>query len=261
MPLSLTQTVLAPETDNLPPLVIAHGLYGSGRNFNSLAKRFAQGRRVILVDMRNHGESPWAPEMDYAAMGDDLAETIAGVGGRAVVLGHSMGGKAAMGLALSHPERIAGLIVADIAPVPYTHGHDQYIDAMRAVDLSAVSRRSDADPMLSDAIPEAMLRAFLLQNLVVEGGRARWRINLDALAAALPDLLDWPTEWPEDAYEGPTLFLHGGGSDYVTAEMHPRIRGLFPDAEFQALPGAGHWLHAEQPDAFAAAVTAWLGGL
>ncbi|MEM0922059.1 MAG: alpha/beta fold hydrolase [Pseudomonadota bacterium] len=249
----------ASEAETDPPLLIAHGLYGSGRNFNSLGKSLATNRRVVMVDMRNHGASPWDAEMTYPAMAADLASAARDLcGGQATVLGHSMGGKAAMALALSQPDLVAGLIVADIAPVAYDHGHEAYIDAMQAVDLSAITRRSDADPMLAAAIPEKMLRAFLLQNLIVEGGVARWRLNLDALKRSLPTLLDWPAAWPHDGYDGPTLFLHGGASDYVTEDMRPSIRGLFPRAEFETLAGAGHWLHAEQPQDFLAAVARFL---
>ena len=263
MAVSLTHLMHAPEgAERHPPLLIAHGLYGSARNFNSLGKRLAEGRRVVMVDMRNHGDSPWAEDMDYPAMGADLGMTVEALcGGRAVVLGHSMGGKAAMALALSQPELLAGLIVADMAPVDYDHAHAGYIDAMLGVDLSRVTRRSDAEPMLADALESPMLRSFLLQNLVVEGGAARWRLNLAVLREALPDLMAWPADWPEPAYEGPSLFLHGGASDYLLPEMQPRIRALFPDAEFTALAGAGHWLHAEQPEAFLAAVSGFLEAL
>ncbi|MEM9044757.1 MAG: alpha/beta fold hydrolase [Pseudomonadota bacterium] len=244
------------------PLLIAHGLYGSARNFNSLGKQLAVDRRVVMVDMRNHGESPWDARMTYPAMAADLAEAVERLcGGRALVLGHSMGGKAAMALALSRPDLLAGLIVADIAPVGYDHSHAGYIDAMQGVDLSQVTRRSQAEPMLASALEEPMLRSFLLQNLVVEGGEARWRLNLAALKESLPDLMAWPGAWPETAYEGPTLFLHGGASDYVLEEMHPRIRALFPDVAFEALAGAGHWLHAEQPDAFLKSVRSFLRDL
>ncbi len=250
------------EGEREPPLLIAHGLFGSARNFNTLGRRLATNRRVVMVDMRNHGQSPWAERTDYHAMADDLADAIERLaGGRATLLGHSMGGKAAMALALSNPELLAGLIVADIAPVAHEHTHLDYVRAMKAVDLARVSRRSDAERMLAEAVPEAPLRAFILQNLVVEGGEARWRINLDALERNMEALLDFPKNLAEAAYEGPAYFLRGEKSPYVPPETHPRIRALFPEAEIEALEGAGHWLHAEKPDAFVERVEGWLKSL
>jgi pimeloyl-ACP methyl ester carboxylesterase len=172
-----------------------------------------------------------------------------------------MGGKAAMALALSQPDLLAGLVVADIAPVPHSHSHLHFIQAMQEIDLSQVTRRSDADPMLAGDVPDPMLRSFLLQNLAVEAGQATWRINLAALAQNMAALLDFPTDLPEPAYDGPAYFLHGGASPYVPPETHPRIRALFPAADIEALPGAGHWLHAEQPEAFLAKVGGWLSNL
>ena len=242
-----------------PPLVIAHGLFGSGRNFNTLARRWAAGRPVLPLDMRNHGSSPWADDMDYAAQAADLAQAIELLaGGRAVLLGHSMGGKAAMALALTRPELVAGLIVVDIAPMAYAHTHLPYVRAMRAVDLGRVRRRSDADALLADGVPDRMLRSFLLQNLVVEDGTARWRINLEAIEREMPALTGWPEDWPQSRYSGPALFLHGGASDYLPPESRERIAELFPAAEIETVEGAGHWLHAEKPAEVAAAVERWL---
>jgi pimeloyl-ACP methyl ester carboxylesterase len=263
MALALNAVEIAPEgLETAQPLLVAHGLFGSGRNFASIGRRLAEGRRVVLVDMRNHGASPWDADCSYRAMAEDLAEAVeTRCGGRAVVLGHSMGGKAAMALALSEPARLAGLVVADIAPVAYAHAHGEILEAMRALDLSRVARRSDADPMLVEAVPEAPLRAFLLQNLVIEEGRARWRINLDALAAETDRLTGFPEDWPHAGWSGPALFLHGTASRYVTPAMHGAIRARFPAAEIEGIEGAGHWLHAERPDAFVEAVRAWLARL
>ena len=260
MPLSLAHiehAAAGPETG--PALVVAHGLFGSGRNFNTLGRRWAAARRVLLLDMRNHGASPWADDMDYPAQAADLARAVERLaGGRAVVLGHSMGGKAAMALALTRPELLAGLIVADIAPVAYRHTHLPYVRAMQAVDLARVRRRSDADPLLAEGVPDPMLRAFLLQNLVVDDGEARWRINLGAIEREMPGLTGWPEDFPRARFEGPTLFLRGGASDYVPPESRATIRRLFPAADIEAVDGAGHWLHAEKPAEFAAAVERWL---
>lgn len=237
------------------PLVIAHGLFGSGRNWATLARRFAESRPVATVDLRNHGDSPWTKTMGYPAMGADL---LAAAGDGAALLGHSMGGKAAMAAALQAPDKVAALVVADIAPIPYAHSHAGFIQAMRSVDLGAVSRRSDADPMLASAIPEAPLRAFILQNLVVENGGARWRLNLEALAVAMPDLLDWPASLADKRYEGPALFIRGGASDYAPAGADEAIRAAFPRAEIAVVEGAGHWLHAERPAEFFETVSGWL---
>jgi pimeloyl-ACP methyl ester carboxylesterase len=230
------------------PLVVAHGLFGAARNWGGLSKRFAQSRRVIAVDMRNHGDSPHDAAHDYPAMAGDLAETIDAAGAPAAVLGHSMGGKAAMALALTEPDLVERLIVADIAPVAYNHTQQDYIDAMRAADLSAVAKRSDAEPMLMAAAPEPGVRAFLLQNLVFEDGRARWRLNLDALEANMDALIGFPRL--SGRYDGPALFVHGGASDYVTDAHRSEILRLFPAARIVAIPGAGHWLHAEKPKEF-----------
>lgn len=260
MPETLTRLEHASEgPERSAPLLIAHGLFGSARNFNTLARRLATGRRVVAVDMRNHGSSPWSDDMDYPAMADDLAATVKDLGGRAHVLGHSMGGKTSMALALSHPDLVESMIVADIAPVAYTHTHLPYIQAMRSMDLSGISRRGEAEPMLAEAVPDRMLRAFLLQNLVVEDGAARWRLNLAALETAMPDLIGWPSAMDDRTFPGPAFFLYGGSSDYMSPLLEPRVRELFPKAEFKALPGAGHWLHAEQPDNFVGAVDDWLG--
>ena len=263
--MALTLSHLAHEPEGhvtAPTLLIAHGLFGSARNFNTLGRKLAVDRRVVIVDMRNHGDSPWSDEMDYPAMAEDLADAVEQLcGGSAVVLGHSMGGKAAMALALIRPEVLDGLIVADIAPVAYPHSHTELIRALLDMDLSAVTRRSDADGLLAPVIPEPMLRAFLLQNLVVEGGAARWRLNLQVLDVAMPALTGWPVELDRHPYNGAAFFLYGGSSSYMSPVLVPRVRELFQDAVSKSLPGAGHWLHAEQPDAFLAAVRNWLARL
>ena len=260
MALELTHLAYGPEgAETGPPLLIAHGLFGQARNFHTLARRLATGRRVIAVDMRNHGASPHDPEMTYPAMADDLAGAIRRhCDGAAVVLGHSMGGKAAMTLALTEPGLVRGLIVADIAPVAYTHSHLPYIRAMKALDLGKVRRRADADAALAGAIPDPMLRGFLLQGLSLGGGEPRWRFNLDALESGMESLVGFPDTLAQARYCGPTLVLRGGASDYVAPGDFDEIRARFPAAEIETIDGAGHWLHAEQPDAFLALTSAWL---
>jgi len=236
-----------------PPILVAHGLFGSARNWGVIVKRLSADRRVIAVDMRNHGESPWVDSHGYPDLAADLAEVIAAHGGRADVLGHSMGGKAAMALALLRPARVRRLVVADIAPVAYGHTQQHLIDAMRAIDLAQIETRGDADRQLAAHVAEAGVRAFLLQSLDVKA--RRWRLNLDTLERFMPEILGWPQI--SGRFDGPTLFLSGAASDYVTPEHRPGIKALFPAAKFAKIPGAGHWLHADRPREFEAAIRAF----
>lgn len=233
------------------PLLIAHGLFGSARNWGVVAKRLSEDRIVTTVDMRNHGESPWFDVHRYPNMAEDLAGAIAG---QSDVLGHSMGGKAAMLLALNRPEKVRKLIVADIAPVAYTHTQTPLIEAMREVDLGLVETRGDADRQLQMTINDPGVRAFLLQSLDVK--KRRWRLNLDVLADEMDHIVGFPEV--TGTFDGPTLFLSGANSDYVRQTHRERIRALFPAARFAKIPGVGHWLHAEKPREFEAAVSAFL---
>jgi len=238
---------------DLPPLLIAHGLFGSGRNWGAIAKRLSADRQVIAVDMRNHADSPWFDSHGYPDMAADLAEVLDSIG-PADVMGHSMGGKAAMVLALTRPELVNRLIVVDVAPVAYDHTQMHNLEAMRAVDLDKVTRRSEAEAQLAERLDDPTVRSFLTQSLDLKD--KRWRLNLDVLAAEMPAILDFP-DLP-GAYEGPCLFLSGGDSDYVLPEHRARIKALFPAAVFAKIPGTGHWVHAEKPRDFIAAVAAWL---
>jgi esterase len=247
MPVSLA----ASEYGAGPPLAILHGLFGSGRNWASLAKRLGEHHRVIALDLRNHGASPWAETMGYGEMADDVRASLAARGyARYALLGHSMGGKIAMLAALREGEAVARLIVADIAPVAYRLRHLGMVRAMRGLDLAGIKRRSEAEARLAVAVPDPAERAFLLQNLVFDDGAARWRINLAAIERALPELVGFPVLAAETRYEGPTLFIGGGRSDYLRPEHESAIRRLFPKAHIAVMPQAGHWLHAEQPQAF-----------
>ncbi len=238
------------------PLVIVHGLFGSARNWTAVARRLAAGRPVVAVDLRNHGDSSWDPAHGYEELAADLGEGVADLGGKADILGHSMGGKAAMVLALARPEAVRRLVVADIAPVAYDHTQMAYVEAMRGLDLRGVTRRSEADRRLADTVPEPGVRAFLLQSLALGGDEPSWKLNLDVLGAEMPRIMGFPPV--TGRFEGPAFFLRGGGSDYVRDEHEAAIRALFPQAEIATLEGAGHWLHAEQPEAFAEAVDAFL---
>ena len=231
-----------------PGLLIAHGLFGSARNWGVIAKRLAEDRQVIAVDMRNHGNSPWADTHSYPDLAADLADMI---DTPMDVLGHSMGGKAAMVLALQHPAKVNRLIVADIAPVTYTHSQMGPLDAMRRVDLN-IATRSEAKAQLGGL--DAGVDDFLLQSLDMK--EKRWRLNLDVLAAEMDKIIGFPTITGQ--FDGPTLFLSGGTSDYVLPDHRAGMRALFPQAKFASIPGAGHWLHAEKPREFEAAVAAFL---
>ncbi len=250
----MLNSVLTGNPTDRPALLIAHGLFGSARNWGVIAKRLGDSRQVITVDMRNHGDSPWRDSHTYADLAADLAEVIDAHGGRADVVGHSMGGKAAMALALRHPDSVGRMVVADIAPVSYGHSQNHLIHAMRRVCLEGIETRSDADAALARDVPEPGIRAFLLQSLDLK--ERRWRLNLDVLEAEMPGIVGWPDIDSQAPH--PALFLAGGGSDYVTPEARPAIRALFPRARFARIPGAGHWLHAEKPREFEAAVRTFL---
>ncbi|WP_019956183.1 alpha/beta fold hydrolase [Yoonia vestfoldensis] len=232
------------------PLLIAHGLFGSARNWGVIAKKLSETRPVITVDMRNHADSPWYDSHTYPDMAADLAQVM----DRPMdVLGHSMGGKAAMVLAVQHPELVRKLVVADIAPVSYTHDQHGPIAAMRRVDPAAVATRAEAKAQLGDLGPG--VADFLLQSLDMKD--RCWRLNLDVLQAEMDTIIGFPQL--EGQFDGSAFFLSGGKSDYVTAAHRAPIKALFPNAVFAKIPDAGHWLHAEKPREFVGAVAAFLG--
>lgn len=243
----MLNTVIHGTPTDLPPVLIAPGLFGSARNWGAIAKRLSDTREVRAVDMRNHGESPWAPVHDYPSMADDLAQVLEVPSD---VIGHSMGGKAAMVLALSRPELVRRLVVADIAPVAYGHTQAHLIEAMQTLNLNEIESRRDADMQLSQRVEDPSVRAFLLQSLDVKA--KKWRLNLDVLDAEMPKVMSFPEI--SGQFDGPTLFLTGADSDYVSRDHRGLIKSMFPNARFAKLPGAGHWLHADQPRAFEAAV-------
>ncbi|MBP0493081.1 alpha/beta fold hydrolase [Pararoseomonas indoligenes] len=241
----------AVEAGEGPVLVLLHGLFGQARNFGVLQRRLAAGgRRVVALDMPNHGASPHAAAMDYRLMADAVAKTLAAMGiPRAAVMGHSMGGKAAMMLALTRPELVARLLVADIAPVSYPSRWVPLVEAMRGVPPGMP--RAEVDAALASAEPDAGVRAFILTNRKPDA--SGWRIGLEEISATLPAIMGW--EAPDNAtFDGPTLVVAGEHSRYIRTENRPTFRALFPHARFLTLKGASHWLHADQPDAFAAVV-------
>ena len=249
----MLNTLIHGDRTDAPPLLIVHGLFGSARNWGVIAKRLSDTRQVAVVDMRNHGDSPWMDSHTYPDMADDLAKVIEEIGTPADVMGHSMGGKAAMVLALTRPDLVRRLIVADIAPIAYAHTQAGPLNAMRGVDLSSIASRKDAQAQMD--IDDATA-TFLLQSLDL--ANRRWKLNLDVLGRDMDAIVGWPDT--PGRFDGPTLFLRGGRSAYVPDSAEPAIRAAFPQARIETVSDAGHWLHAEQPRAVEAAVRAFLEG-
>ncbi|MCW9002146.1 MAG: alpha/beta fold hydrolase [Rhodospirillales bacterium] len=250
--------------DSGSPIVILHGLFGSARNWAAVARALSAHHRVFTVDLPNHGESPWTPEMDYPAQAARVRALMDGLGlNEAAILGHSMGGKVAMTMALETPERVARLLVVDIAPVGVSAAKTPFsgfIAAMRSMDLSRITRRAEAEEALSAVVTNPAIRSFLVQNLTRgEDGVFFWRINLAGIEARLEDITGWPDFSRHAGYAGPALFIKGEKSDYVPSVLHAEIRRLFPRVEIKTIADAGHWPHAERPDAFLAAATPFLG--
>lgn len=240
-----------------PPAIILHGLFGTGSNFATIQKRLAVARRVVTMDLRNHGRSGHDPAMDYAVMAADVIETMATLRlEQAALVGHSMGGKVVMTAALRHPECVTRLLIADIAPVPYPPRYREIADAMMALPLEPGLTRAAADTALTAAVPDTSMRQFLLSNLRF-GAEPSWRIGLHEIAGALPAIEGWD-DVREESYDGPTLVLRGERSDYIKPGDRAKFRTLFPAARFASLRDAGHWLHADAPDAFVATVDAFL---
>ncbi|MDD9876862.1 MAG: alpha/beta fold hydrolase [Magnetovibrio sp.] len=231
-------------------VVILHGLFGMGRNWAGIAKGLAGAHRVLTVDLRNHGASPWADEMNYPVMAADVARLIeAQFDGPAAVVGHSMGGKTAMSLACERPDLVERLCVVDIAPVPYDHDFEAHLAAMANMNTSALTRRAEAEAALLDAVGDVHLAQFLSRNLkpADDGQGFEWTINVTAIATHIDDILDFPVYEADQAYEGRALFISGGDSDYVQPFHQSEIERLFPEAESEIIADAGHWVHAERP--------------
>ncbi len=233
--------------DNVP-LIILHGFLASSRNWRFVAQKLAAQFHVYVVDMRNHGASPQASLMDYPSMALDLLLFLNQHGiNKASLLGHSMGGKIAMWFALNNPDHVDKLIVADIAPVSYSHSFDHTLNALRSLPLAEISNRKQAEILLAPAIPELSYRQFLLQNLVLIDGNYDWRINLDIFHQMAPNIAAFPDTQSLEPYSGETLFIAGNDSNFVKAEA---INKPFPSAQLKIILDAGHWLHVQQPAEF-----------
>ena len=241
------------------PLIIIHGLFGASGNWQSLVKNhFSTRYRTVALDLRNHGRSPHADQGSIAVMAEDVLELMADEGiERAHVLGHSMGGKVAMHLALFHSHAVDKLIVADIVPRGYPRRHDSIFAALKSLDLSSFNSRSEIDKALTPQIPEFGVRQFLLKGLVHHAGTYAWGMNLDAIEANYDSVIAEIEAW--EPFEEDTLFLRGSESNYVQDADLMSIRALFPFAELQTIEGAGHWLHAEKPEEFARICMEFLG--
>ncbi|MGC1443543.1 MAG: alpha/beta fold hydrolase, partial [Burkholderiaceae bacterium] len=239
-----------------PAIVLMHGLFGSHRNWFSVQRQLAISWQVHALDLRNHGGSPWADEMSYQAMADDVqAYLVTRQIESAVILGHSMGGKVAMSIAAQAPGLVRALVVVDIAPVVYQPSLRPFLSAMMALDLKMVSRRSDADRALSEGVPDPMVRGFLLQNLVGKSSAYEWRINLSAIDHYLEQLGEEPAGVANDRasvdsgagrYGGPVLSIYGDRSEYMRPPHRERLAQVFPTTQFLGIANAGHWVHAEQ---------------
>lgn len=238
------------EDTNKKPLIIIHGLYGSAANFRGLVKFYADDFIVFCIDLRNHGNSPHSDDITYSLMAEDVIEFMDDQGiKKAHILGHSMGGKTAMQLALNHPERVDKLVIGDIAPVEYPHHHETIFEGLLAIPVANIERRSEAQQILKHYVDEPGVRLFLLTNLVRadDGNGFKWRINLPALIGEYKNIQAAPEGI---SYEGETLFIRGANSDYIADEYVPETLEFFPNAKIATIDDCGHWLHSEKPQEF-----------
>ncbi len=232
-------------------VIVLHGLFGAARNWLGIARQLSEHYQVITADLRNHGNSPHIAGMHYNQMAADVHELITGLNIESpVIIGHSMGGKVAMTLALTKPELMKGLIIVDIAPVNYDHDFSDLINAMRTLSLTDVSSRAEAQAILANQLASEKLVAFILQNLKRTGEGLSWRINLDEVAQNLPGIGQFPDELHGLANHNPALFIGGTESSYIKEHHHESIYRYFPAAEIKMLTGAGHWTHVDKPEEF-----------
>ena len=231
-----------------PPLIILHGFFASSRNWRKIAERLSNKFHVYSLDMRNHGNSPQNELMDYPSM---VADVLRFMDAHSLpfshIMGHSMGGKCAMWLALNHPDRINKLVVVDIAPKSYQHSFSKMINALRNLPLDEIHNRKQAEAGLANEIPELEYRQFLLQNLILKEDRFSWRVNLDIFLRIAPNIIAFPDTQKLKPFNGETLFVAGETSNYVSSEDTLQ---LFPKAKFSVIAKVGHWLHVQQPQVF-----------
>lgn len=237
-----------------PRVAFCHGLFGQGRNWNQIAKGLDDICRPTLLDLPDHGRSPWTERFDYVGAAGHVAQSLRAIDPDEpwTVVGHSMGGKIAMLVALTEPELVERLAVVDISPAATTGftEFETYISAMRAMDLDAIDSRARADEAMREAAPDPGVRGFLLQNLRRDGDGWRWQPNLEVIGRDIETIGGWPADEisQQPPFEGPVLWLSGGESSYVSDDNETQMRRLFPRVRHVTVKGAGHWVHSEQPE-------------
>ncbi len=235
------------------PLLILHGLFGSLDNWHTLSRKWAEDFHVFALDLRNHGKSPHDDQFNYEVMAADVKEFITDhLHEPVMMLGHSMGGKVAMQVALEHPELVSHLLVADMAPRDYKGGHDEILEALETFPVKNIESRKEADAILAEKISEPGIRQFLLKNLERSGEGYSWKMNLPVILQKYPAIME--NTLPEKTFDKPVLFLKGEKSNYIREADANQIRKYFPNARIEAVDGAGHWVHAENPEAVYQAV-------
>ena len=247
-----------------PRVAFLHGLFGQGKNWTTIAKALSDSARVTLVDLPNHGQSEWTNHFSYPEMARQVAGLLKAEGERDqfAVVGHSMGGKVAMTLALLHRELVERLVVVDVSPVSTREisDFDTFVRGMRAIDLGTLTDRRDADAQLAAYVSDPTIRSFLLQNLRRNDSNAkrwRWQMNLEMIGDHLGEMGDWP-ELDAHPYDGPVLWVAGAESGYVQPEYAAAMRGHFPRVQLITIKAAGHWVHSEQPQVFLAVLRRFL---
>ncbi|WKN44548.1 alpha/beta fold hydrolase [Tunicatimonas pelagia] len=242
-----------------PPVIILHGIFGTSDNWQTFGKQLATDYQVFLIDQRNHGLSPHSNTFDYPAMAEDLHEFIQQHQLESpIILGHSMGGKAAMFYATTHPNEFDKLIVVDIAPRSYPVHHQHILSAMSGVDLASASSRRDIEDQLKPHLPDFGVRQFIMKNLKREDNNSfSWKLNLSAIQDNIENVgVAVDTAAP---VEKTVLFVRGEKSDYIRPEDEALIQQIFPQASVITIENAGHWVHAEQPEALYKALMKFLG--
>ena len=240
------------------PLILLHGLFGTLENLGGITRLLAKHFRVYSLDLPNHGRSSRLKTMTLANMADAVVQWMdANQIDRAHCLGHSLGGKTMMEVALRYPERVKQLIVADIAPVTYPRRHEKIFQGLRTVNLAAITKRSDADQVLKNYVSMLPVRSFLLKNLVQDAGQWQWRMDLDVIERDYDLYLSANTD-DKPAFEKPVLFLKGELSDYLISDYQQETLSRFPNAQMKVITGTGHWLHAEKPEQFVSLVLRFL---